>query len=328
MGKVLPAPGGGAEATESIGRIYDGERGSSGGFLLLTRRSVRAATLTAFVLVAAVTALLPAGAGAADGEGAKTQTGPTSSAKQSGSRTSTAGSGTATLFGSEVSGGPCGVALDPAVGKVYWTNFISGEIRAANLDASGTPLTLFTEGLKRRSPARTRRGVRPATLTALVFVAAVTALLPAGAGAADGAGARIYWSNESGAIRFANLDGSGRTTLFGGEVVAPVGSRLIPQPARSTGRTSSRERSGWQTWTGPAPPRPSSPKPATRVRCRARPRRREDLLGELQRKLDPRREPRRDGRRRNTFCRAAGKRSEWGRDRPRRRQDLLDESGQ
>jgi DNA-binding beta-propeller fold protein YncE len=84
------------------------------------------------------------------------------------------------------------------------------------------------EGLERRFPVRPRRGVA-ATLTALVFVAAVTALLPAGAGAVAGAGARIYWSNESGAIRFADVDGSGGgTTLFGGEGGSPCGVALDP----------------------------------------------------------------------------------------------------
>ncbi len=81
--------------------------------------------------------------------------------------------------------------------------------------------------LKRRLPVRARGGVRAATVTALLFVAAVTALVPAGAGAADGAGARIYWGNESGAVRFANVDGSGGTTLFGGEG-APCGVALDP----------------------------------------------------------------------------------------------------
>ena len=183
------------------------------------------------------------------------------------------------------------------------------------------------KGLKRRFPARTRGGVRAATLTALVFVAAVTALLPAGAGAADGAGARIYWSNESGAVRFANVDGSGRTTLFGGEG-GPCGVALDPAAGKVywTNFNSGEIRAANLDGSGTASTLFTDA--GSRVRCRARPRRREDLLGELQRKLDPRREPRRDGRRRNTFCRAAGKRSEWGRDRPRRRQDLLDESGQ
>ena len=82
---------------------------------------------------------------------------------------------------------------------------------------------------KGRLPVRARGGVRAATVTALLFVAAVTALLPAGAGAADGAGTRIYWGNEfADAIRFANVDGSGRATLFGGEGGGPCGVALDP----------------------------------------------------------------------------------------------------
>ena len=83
--------------------------------------------------------------------------------------------------------------------------------------------------LERRLPVRARGGVRAATVTALLFIAAVTALLPAGAGAANGTGARIYWGNEDAdAIRFANVDGSGRATLFGGEGGGPCAVALHP----------------------------------------------------------------------------------------------------
>ena len=34
---------------------------------------------------------------------------------------------------------PCGIALDPAAGKIYWANWDTGEIRVANLDGTGTP---------------------------------------------------------------------------------------------------------------------------------------------------------------------------------------------
>jgi DNA-binding beta-propeller fold protein YncE len=78
-------------------------------------------------------------------------------------------------------GGPCGVALDPAAGKVYWTNFFSGEIRVANLDASGTASSLFTEASE--------------------HVCGV---------ALDRAAGKIYWANYSAnSIRVANLDGTG-----------------------------------------------------------------------------------------------------------------------
>ena len=47
-----------------------------------------------------------------------------------------------TLFGD--GGAPCGVALDPAAGKIYWANFGGGEIQVANLDGSGTATPLIT----------------------------------------------------------------------------------------------------------------------------------------------------------------------------------------
>ena len=76
-------------------------------------------------------------------------------------------------------------------------------------------------GLNRRLAGRIRP-VRAATLMALMFLAAVIALL-----ATTGAGAGIYWGTESGAVRFANVDGSGTTTLLAGEG-APCGVALDP----------------------------------------------------------------------------------------------------
>src|SRR4249920_2555647 len=32
---------------------------------------------------------------------------------------------------------PCGIAADPAAGKIYWANWTGGQIRVANLDGSG-----------------------------------------------------------------------------------------------------------------------------------------------------------------------------------------------
>ena len=34
-------------------------------------------------------------------------------------------------------GAPCGVALNPAAGKIYWANFGGGEIQVANLEWAG-----------------------------------------------------------------------------------------------------------------------------------------------------------------------------------------------
>src|SRR5262245_22618754 len=104
--------------------------------------------------------------------------------------------------------------------------FVLGVVAAARLDVLKAGVSPGG-GLERRSPPRTRRGVRPAMLTALVFVAAVTTLVPGAAVGADGAGARIYWSNESGAIRFADIGGSGKTDLFAGEG-GPCGVALDP----------------------------------------------------------------------------------------------------
>jgi DNA-binding beta-propeller fold protein YncE len=84
------------------------------------------------------------------------------------------------------------------------------------------------EGFVRRLPTRAR-STRVATLLLLACVAIVTALLPAGAGAADGLGPQIYWGNEGGSIRFANLDGTGTAaTLSAGEDHGPCGIALDP----------------------------------------------------------------------------------------------------
>ena len=150
------------------------------------RRGVGAATLTALVVVAALAALLPVGAGAAGGAGDKIYWGDEDGlirAADSGV------AGASTLFGGE--GGPCGVAVDPAGGKLYWANFFSGEIRAANLDGSGSPSTLVPDGGS-----------------------------PCGISVDHGAG-KIYWANyASNLIRVANLDGTGAATLF----AEPAGS--------------------------------------------------------------------------------------------------------
>jgi hypothetical protein len=37
------------------------------------------------------------------------------------------------------------VAIDPAAGKIYWTDVASARIRVGNLDGSGSPATLFTD---------------------------------------------------------------------------------------------------------------------------------------------------------------------------------------
>ncbi len=200
------------------------------------RGGVRAATVTALVFVAAVTALLPAGAGAADGAGARIYWSNESGAVRF---ASVDGSGGTTLFG--VEGGPCGVALDPAAGKVYWTNFFSGEIRTANLDASGTASTLFTDaGVCGVALDRTAGKIYWANYNASTIrvanldgtgVAATLFAEPPGSGPSglviDRVAGKIYWTDQnSDQVRVANLDGSGAaSTLFGPAEagVSPVG---------------------------------------------------------------------------------------------------------
>ena len=113
------------------------------------------------------------------------------------------GSGTAsTLFGSE--GGPCGVAIDPAADKIYWTNFSSGTVRVANLDGTGTASTL-TNASSEGNPC----GV-----------------------AIDPATNKIYWANfNQNTISFANLDNTGnggQLSTAGATVSGPLRRRDRP----------------------------------------------------------------------------------------------------
>src|SRR5262245_36733206 len=114
------------------------------------------------------------------------------------------GSGTA----SDVAGGsPCGVAIDPAAGKIYWANWFSGTIQRGNLDLTGTPETLF------EAPGNNLCGV-----------------------AVDPAHNKIYWANFStNEILVGNLDGTGvPATLFtdpngsapSGVAIDPAGGKI------------------------------------------------------------------------------------------------------
>ena len=54
-----------------------------------------------------------------------------------------------TLF--DDGGAPCGIAANPAAGKIYWANWNTGEIRVANLDGLGPPRPYAArEPLRRR----------------------------------------------------------------------------------------------------------------------------------------------------------------------------------
>jgi hypothetical protein len=115
------------------------------------------------------------------------------------------GSGSAAdLFAAESN--PFGVAIDPAGGKIYWANSItgSGAIRVANLDGSGTPTTLYPNEDQ-----------------------------PHGV-AIDPAAGKIYWADyANGQIRAGDLDGSGTPqTLYtdggkvGGVAVDPAAGKI------------------------------------------------------------------------------------------------------
>ena len=78
-------------------------------------------------------------------------------------------------------GSPCGIAANPAAGKIYWANWNEGQIRVANLDGTGTASTLFA------APGNNLCGV-----------------------AVNPAAGKIYWANFStNEIRVGNLDGMG-----------------------------------------------------------------------------------------------------------------------
>jgi DNA-binding beta-propeller fold protein YncE len=94
--------------------------------------------------------------------------------------------------------GPWGVAIDSAVGKIYWANENSSSIGYANLDGSGG---------------------------ALLNIAGATVNQPNGL-AIDPVAGRIYWPNFSAnQIFFANLNGSGggQLSTVGATVQGPSG---------------------------------------------------------------------------------------------------------
>jgi DNA-binding beta-propeller fold protein YncE len=94
-----------------------------------------------------------------------------------------------------------GVEVDPAAGKIYWSDDGSGEIRVGNLNGTGAS-TLFTGEMG-----------------------------PTGV-AIDPAAGTIYWGAEaSDSIRVGNLSGTGATNLFN-----PEGSVLGVAIDRATGK--------------------------------------------------------------------------------------------
>ncbi len=155
-----------------------------------------------------------------------------------------------TLFSEE--GFPCGVAIDPAAGRIYWANFGTNAIRVANLDGSGAAATLFQE-----APGTAPSGVAIDTAAGTIYWAnqysdeirvgnldgsgAASTLVsgedtPIGV-AIDPEAGKIYWAqfgaccSGPGAVRVANLDGTGITTLYSGEG-APGGVAIDPEANR------------------------------------------------------------------------------------------------
>src|SRR5262245_43859470 len=80
---------------------------------------VRTPTSAALRFFAMLSALLPVSAGAVDGSGERIYWGAEGGGTIQVANLDATGSAS-TLFGGE--GGPCGVAIDPAAGKVYWAN--------------------------------------------------------------------------------------------------------------------------------------------------------------------------------------------------------------
>lgn len=208
----------------------------------------RVRTSRRLTLLAALAALLlPATAGAADsiywaGEDATIHV------------ANSANGSNASTF--NVGGAPCGVAIDSAANKIYWTDFGSSAIRVADLaNVSGTAQTLATEPspcgvaidpaagkiywADTGYPAAADGTIRAADLTNITGTAQTLIsgeVFPTGV-AIDPAAGKIYWANQapfggSGAIRGANLaDVSGTAATLVADS-RPIG--VAVDPAAST----------------------------------------------------------------------------------------------
>ena len=145
-------------------------------------------------------------------------------------------------------GAPCGVALNPAAGKIYWANFGGGEIQVANLDGSGSVTTLIggqdnpcgvtVDPAAGRIywaefcevPGQTCGTIRGADLADVSGTAETLVSGEAGPSgvAIDPAAGKIYWTNQSpagtppGSVRRANLDGTTPETVVDNQA-NPIG---------------------------------------------------------------------------------------------------------
>ncbi len=143
----------------------------------------------------------------------------------------------------ERAGNPCGVALDPAAGKLYSANWFGGGITVANLDGSGVTTVLYPEagdnlcGIAVNpatgklywadfSTQAIRVGNANGTGVPTTLFTEPGGSAPSGV-AIDVAGGKIYWTNQfSDEVRVGNLDGTGlATTVYAGED-NPIGVAL------------------------------------------------------------------------------------------------------
>jgi DNA-binding beta-propeller fold protein YncE len=208
----------------------------------IPRRVALRAAMAALVL-ATLAALVPVTAGAV-GTGDQIYWGNETGAVRGGNLD---GSGTAAdVFAGAT---PCGVAIDPAAGKIYWASWFGNAIQVGNLDGSGPATTLFSESGNNLcgvaiDPAAgkiywanfTSESIRVGNLdgsgTASTLFTEPVGSAPSGV-AIDPAAGRIYWTNQfSDEVRVGNLNGSGTAaTLFSGED-NPLGVAIDPAAGR------------------------------------------------------------------------------------------------
>jgi DNA-binding beta-propeller fold protein YncE len=137
-------------------------------------------------------------------------------------------------------GSPCGVAIDPAAGKIYWANFFGGGIMVANLDGSGDALSLFPSEAGDAlcgvavDPAHgtiywanfTTNTIKVGNLggsgTPLTLFTEPSGSAPSGV-AIDPVAGKIYWTNQfTDQVRVGNLSGGTTSTLFGSDATVPT----------------------------------------------------------------------------------------------------------
>ena len=163
--------------------------------------------------------------------------------------------GSASILFAEL-GNVCGVAVDPAAGKIYWANFSTNAIRVGNLNGTGTPLTLFTDpggsapsgvAIDPRTTRSTGRTSSPTKIRAgnLDGSGFAQSLFsgednPIGV-AADPAAGKIYWTDlNAGTVRVGPLGGSivgAAQTLFNSST--PSGPAIDP----------TTNKIYWTSWT-------------------------------------------------------------------------------